>query len=247
MSEKFKVGDVVRWLEQSCIKDSQWQESKITDICDYGWMVSDKKSGTGVFPFAWEDALELLKSEPPFKVDDRITWGTQHVSGVVSRIEGEVVFFYPELWQWIENGSHWQPSLDVISLSDIMDSGFKIVQPKKEEKMQEIEVGSTWRQTSGNIDFEATVVHVSSGQAASVFYEFNDGSGGNDYVSTFLEEWKPLPQTLTRWTYVYRDEEGAIGIDLENFETEQEAIDDCASMRHNATLIKTIKIEYTPE
>jgi len=80
--------------------------------------------------------------------------------------------------------------------------------------------------------------------------EFNDGEitrawkVGNE--NDFLDCWKLYkePETITRWTYVYNYDYEAI-MDDSIYSTEQDAIDDCAEFGFE--LIKTIKIEYTPE
>ena len=244
VSEKFKVGDRIRYVGfdgglatvMEVHRDGAVRVAWDSDGPDWNWRWS---------LFWLPKGFELVKSknpEPPFKVGDRITWGNQNVSGVVSLIDDENVFFHPELWQFVENGSHWQSSDDMISLAEILNRGVKIIQPKKEEKVQEIEVGSKWISMETNTCCK--VVHKNS---RCVFVEY-DNEGGHIYENGhFLRNYKTLPKTQTRWTYVYRDKESdTVEIDYELFDTEEQAIADCEMVLFRQ-LIKTLKLEYIPE
>jgi len=80
--------------------------------------------------------------------------------------------------------------------------------------------------------------------------EFNDGEITRAWQvgqeKDFLDCWKLYkePETITRWTYVYKFFGKAV-IDVSTYETEKDAINNCKEFCPE--LIKTIKIEYTPE
>jgi hypothetical protein len=240
---KFKVGDIVS-PNVDYYWSPHWQKSEVIGFDHVGTKIKNTEGVAG--HIAVDSQWKVEETEPKFKVDDRITWGTKAFSGIVKTIDQKFdkVTFEADSWLDVDRGTSWGSPDEYHLLSQIEET----VEVLKEVAVSKpnIEVKSKW--TDG--EFIVTVVYVSEGEAASVFYVHDDGSGTGQYIENFVDDWKPYkePKTITRWTYVYRDECGETLMDCELYDTEKEAIDGLRLDTFGCgTLIRTLKVEYTEE